>query len=217
LRYDTSVADELVERGLWRRTKGGWRFHQWGNRNLLKERVEADLKNDRERKKASRNRGVDNSMEDSGEIPDLMGQNGSEQVNVPNVRPDSDRNPSGVQVDSAGIPNRSVSVSVSVSPNGSPRGERPVGRRALEDQRPPEKCPKHVNNPDPPPCGACADARRAVEAWDRANAVDTKSAIRACALCDGEGWRWINPQRRGLGTESGPGARCDHVRERVPT
>ncbi len=34
--------------------------------------------------------------------------------------------------------------------------------------RPPDRCPKHRNDPHPPPCGNCADARRAAETWDDA-------------------------------------------------
>jgi hypothetical protein len=31
---------------------------------------------------------------------------------------------------------------------------------------PPTKCPKHANDPDPPPCGPCANARRAHDRWE---------------------------------------------------
>lgn len=33
-------------------------------------------------------------------------------------------------------------------------------------QRPPERCPKHLDVEQPPPCGNCADARRAAERFD---------------------------------------------------
>lgn len=212
LRYDPQVADELVQRRLWRRTRGGYRFHQWDGRNLTRERIEADRKADRDRKKSSRQQGVDNPPPE----PRAGNKIGSPQVSAQNVRPDSGRNPPGVPVDSDRNPDVSVSVSSSVSSSGSSRGERPVGRRAIRE-RPPERCPKHANDERPPPCGACADARRAVEAWDRATTVDTTAAVRACTLCDADGWRWIDPGRRGLGPMAGPGARCDHVRQPVPT
>ena len=35
---------------------------------------------------------------------------------------------------------------------------------------PPSKCPRHIGDPSPPPCGACADARRAHDAWERQRA-----------------------------------------------
>ena len=54
LRTEATVAEELVRRGLWRRVKGGYRYHQWDQRNLTKDRVEADREADRERKRAER-------------------------------------------------------------------------------------------------------------------------------------------------------------------
>lgn len=207
LRSSEQVANELVQRGLWRRTRGGFRFHQWANRNLTKERIEADRKVDRDRKRSTRN-GSEEAV--STDLPN--GTTGSKEVVPPQantgfVRPDSARTPPGVQPDSTGIPAVSVSVSSSVSPHGSPRGERPVGGRASE-QRPPERCPRHVNEPDAPPCGACGDHRRAADAWDVGHQQAAKSAIRACHLCDGDGWRYQAGRRIPLT----PYGRCDHTR-----
>jgi hypothetical protein len=54
---------------------------------------------------------------------------------------------------------------VSVSPHGTPgTGE------------PPLKCSRHINDPEPPPCPACADARRTRQAWDRDQADRAKAA-----------------------------------------
>jgi hypothetical protein len=50
-RCPEEAASELVERGLWRRVKGGFRFHQWDRRNLLRARVEAEREADRLRKR----------------------------------------------------------------------------------------------------------------------------------------------------------------------
>jgi 5-methylcytosine-specific restriction endonuclease McrA len=81
-------------------------------------------------------------------------------------------------------------------------GERPVGTRA-RDERPPERCPHHVNADTPPPCGACAERRRAAQAWDadtarhaadarsadaRQRAADRAAAIAACSLCNDHGY-----------------------------
>jgi hypothetical protein len=35
------------------------------------------------------------------------------------------------------------------------------------DPEPPLRCPKHEHDPAPPPCGACADARRTHDAWQQ--------------------------------------------------
>lgn len=39
-----TAAKELVDRGLWKRTKGGFQFHDWAEYQPSKERVEADRK-----------------------------------------------------------------------------------------------------------------------------------------------------------------------------
>jgi hypothetical protein len=88
------------------------------------------------------------------------------------------------------------------------RGEEEEGR----GEQPPSRCLQHLDHPNPPRCGQCADARRAREAWD-ASATDRvarqaeadRFAIRACQLCNGEGQRW-HPDSKGNGTV-GP---CDH-------
>jgi hypothetical protein len=75
---------------------------------------------------------------------------------------------------------------------------------------PPPKCPKHIDDPDPPPCGPCGTARRRHEAWQaeqialdrdrrmveaidrseqaRADAQATRAAIDACRLCNQRGY-----------------------------
>lgn len=69
--------------------------------------------------------------------------------------------------------------------------------------KPPQKCPDHQNDPNPPPCGACADARKTRFEWERGRAeaesrqrsasareqAETKRmAIAACRDCDGDGY-----------------------------
>lgn len=100
LRSTLEVADELVHRGLWQRRKGGFQFHEWSNRNLTKERIEADREADRERKRAER---------------EAARQKRKTQVKGHSVRPDSGRTPSGIQEESERNPTSSVSVSLSVS------------------------------------------------------------------------------------------------------
>lgn len=174
---------ELVARGLWRRTRGGFRFHQWDQRNLTRARVEADREADRKRKRKGR---------------ETAGQNGSEQVNGNIVRPesmpDSDRSPPGFQP-------LSVSVSVSESVSGSGHEPPPVGDGPVS--APPDRCSDHLGDPDPPWCGRCAATRRALEAWQRAQlrldaerrsaeakaqAAAVKTAIGRCRDCDADGY-----------------------------
>jgi hypothetical protein len=103
------AADELVQAKLWRRGKKdgrtGYFFHQWDQRNLTKERVEAEQAADRERKRIARAVRADRAS--SNASPQAAPQNVR-----PDVRPESDRTPDGTP---GGIPSMSVSVSVSPS------------------------------------------------------------------------------------------------------
>lgn len=174
LRSSVEVAEELVGRGLWRRRKGGFQFHQWHVRNLTRDRIEADRATDRERKRKER-------------------KPGKTQVDRQVVRPDSDRTPPGLQPESERNPAVSVSVSVSESVSGS--GQPP--------ERPSPRCPQHAHDDHPPPCRNCLEARLEAETWDRdqrraltaartaeARARDDtrRRAIANCRICDDAGY-----------------------------
>jgi hypothetical protein len=207
LRSSAQVADELVSRGLWRRRKGGYVFHQWEARNLTKARIEANRKADAERKRAAR-KAVSPKLRDPVDLPpvsagtdDQNGRpNGTSQVNRPNVRPDSSRNPSAVQQESDRNPDVSVSVSVSSS-SGSLGGV--VTEVDARVDEPPTRCPKHRDDDNPPPCGGCAEARRTREAWQAERTAVAKRAhttalerqaqaraiaVAGCDLCDDNGY-----------------------------
>lgn len=54
---------------------------------------------------------------------------------------------------------------------------------------PPSKCERHANDPAPPPCGRCADARKAYEAWQRSRVgqhPSTRSVAEALAAARGD-------------------------------
>jgi sRNA-binding protein len=192
-RSPEEAAEELVARGLWRRVRGGWRFHQWEQRNLTRARVEADRKADRNRKREGRKAPGQN------EKPEVNGQ-----VVRPESIPDSAGNPNGVRPLSVSV---SVSESVSESGHGSPS---PPTAPPVAAEEPPSRCPKHLDDHDPPPCGPCGSARRAHEAWQadqvaevarrvraeaerrseqaRAQAEATRLAIERCDLCDERGY-----------------------------
>lgn len=163
LRTDKAVADELARRGLWRRVKGGYRFHEWEHRNLTKTRVEDDRKADRDRKRQRRGSG-----------PQTAGQTENPQAGQQFVRTESERNPDGIRAESAGIPGGSVSVSVSVSESVSGSGQ--GSRGSAQDPEPPSRCPDHINNPKPPPCGTCAGTRRIHDQWDLARQARLREA-----------------------------------------
>lgn len=152
------AAEELRRCGLWHKVRGGYQFHEWEVRNLTRSRIEADRRADRERKKGDRAAKKDpaNGSRPHGEDDaHPAGTNGKPQAVPENVRPESERSPEGIQPESEWNPDVSVSVSVSGSESGSGRKPRPAAR-----------CPEHLDDPDPPPCGRCKDARQAHEQWE---------------------------------------------------
>ncbi|WP_027930740.1 hypothetical protein [Amycolatopsis thermoflava] len=80
------------------------------------------------------------------------------------------------------------------------RGEE--GRVGEGSNRPSARCPQHVDNPKPPNCGACKEARLALQAWER----DTANTLRACRLCNIDGYRLVP----GRGHIIEPPIRCNH-------
>lgn len=83
-------------------------------------------------------------------------------------------------------------------------------------QEPPQRCPAHIDSWSAPPCGACADARRAHKAWeaDELDQLRRRKAAEAaqandCQLCDEANWV--------LGSDGkpvDPARKCDHPRMR---
>jgi hypothetical protein len=90
-----------------------------------------------------------------------------------------------------------------------------VTHQGGDEVAPPKKCRRHIDDPHPPSCGACAQARRDSDDWEsnaearrrdaqRAKAAerqraadDATRAILACSLCDEDGY---------IGTRV-----CDHI------
>lgn len=185
-RCPAEAASELVERGLWRKVRGGYRFHEWSHRNLTRARVESDRAADRNRKRQTRQAGT------NGKEPQV-----NPQVVHPDVGADADRNPNGVHP---------LSVSLSVSESVSGSGRRPdtvPDPPPPPPQEPPPRCPDHLDEPAEGACGRCADARRRREAWAKARALAEATAraqlahdraeanavaIAACRLCDERGY-----------------------------
>lgn len=103
-----------------------------------------------------------------------------------------------------------VHDSLSLKAFGAVRGEGHVGRHARDE--PSTRCLRHEGQPDDgTPCGPCADARRARQAWEAAQArlavewqaaqrqaaaAARRLAIADCPMCDDRGY---------VGTR-----RCDH-------
>lgn len=85
-----------------------------------------------------------------------------------------------------------------------PPSEPPSIVRPMTITRPAERCARHLDHVgDVPPCGACADARKAAAAFD----TQQRERTRACPMCDVDGYRY-EPGRRVPLT---PYERCDHT------
>jgi hypothetical protein len=98
----------------------------------------------------------------------------------------------------------------SLSPHGALTPGREGSREGKGGEgasaRPPDRCPRHTNHPDPPPCRACGEARRNAETQDQLHTRARATAMHRCRLCDGDGWRY-EPGRRLVQT---PYIRCNH-------
>lgn len=64
----------------------------------------------------------------------------------------------------------------------------------VDAEEPPRQCRSHINDPTPPPCGRCAEARKSHEAWtaaardrEAARRAAIRAAIDACDICDHNG------------------------------
>lgn len=96
---------------------------------------------------------------------------------------------------------------LAVEGNGKEQGKEGTrahaGERAIGEP-PPPKCDQHQDNPDPPPCGRCKDARQARDTWDqqaaraKAQAQHTRAiqqaeanqlVVQECYSCDQHGYR----------------------------
>lgn len=191
-RTPEDASAELIARGLWRRVRGGFKFHQWDERNLTRARVESDRDYERTRKKRQRDearKGARNPLEN----PPQGGKGQANDSDVPpGLRPGVPAMSAGTPVD---VPGVSVSVSVSESVSGS-------GQARAAPSEPPAQCSDHEGDPDPPPCRRCKAAREAREQWARGRAAEAAArtqalareraetsalAIAACRLCDDRG------------------------------
>ncbi|MEV4320972.1 hypothetical protein AB0J37_01935 [Microbispora rosea] len=121
-RTPEEAADELVRRGLWKRCRGGFKFHQWSPRNLTRARVEADQERERERKR--RDRAANAKKPERNRNP---------QASPGIVRAESDPTPDGIQAESDQSPSVSMSVSVSESVSKSSSTRR-TAREDDDDQ-----------------------------------------------------------------------------------
>jgi hypothetical protein len=164
-----SLAKELVAIGLWKRARGGYRFHDWGDFNPKRDDVEEERKAARERMRKLRNgrKAAGQTQDGSGEQPaNVRGKFATPTRPVPKGRVGT---------------GRSLGDSSATHANSG---------------HPSPRCEQHEHVDDPPPCGPCADARRARTRWDLADSERRRNAPKCrrhrgqpadnCGLCRSE-------------------------------
>ncbi|MFI9405299.1 hypothetical protein [Nocardia sp. NPDC052316] len=190
-------AKKLVESGLWMPVDGGYRFHDWGERQMSKAEIE-----DRRRKRADAGR---KGGQVSGQARQLRAQASA----APSARTST---PASVSAEAEpAVEQLPQHISTPV-----PAHDPEKSSRAARSGPPARQCSMHRNHLAPPPCGGCADARRARQRWDaahggdlRTDAVQRREAARNCVMCDDAGWR--HPPAELLAVNPDPPVlRCDH-------
>lgn len=174
-------ARALVDAELWqpqqRGGERGWVFHQWDEpgrqptrAQILRERAETAerVRAHRERKRGNATGNATGNAVRNGERNEGSNRVGNGGRTAVPTRPGPTRSGQG---------------------GGSAHGGGPPAE-------PPRQCPEHLDNPNPPPCGPCADARRTHDRWetDRANRIAYAPKCRKhrgqladnCALCRSE-------------------------------
>ncbi|MFI9506983.1 hypothetical protein [Nocardia sp. NPDC052566] len=188
----SAQAKKLVDVGLWVTADGGYRFHGWGERQMSKAEIE-----DRRRKRAEAGR-------KGGQISGRLRQQKAQALASPPAE-------ASASVRAKQTPKRNP------TPVPGPDLGKASGGAAAAFEPPARRCPQHRTHSAPPPCGACADARRHRERWDalhssdiRADAVQRRDAARRCSMCDDAGWR--HPPAELLAVNPDPPVlRCDHL------
>ena len=200
------LANRLVSAGLWTKSKAGFRFHQWSERQMSREEIE----NRRKAKiDAGRKGGVNSGASrrrSKNEAPAsaLASANAKQQLEQ--------------VLKQTGSP-----VPVPLTPSGLSGGEGHVSRRVSDDAAPPgnldpnnPRCTTHAHiaaDDRGPNCRACKAHREWLEGEPerrRSEIVElnrlAKTLERECPMCDG-GWLLADD-----GTPVEPAVRCDHER-----
>lgn len=189
-----AIATYLVKAGLWEvcSDRDGFLFVGWAKYQFTKEQVLTRRKSEAEKKQRARDaaRKADEQRRNNtvpegvprGQVGESLGESLGESGLPDQTRPDQTR----------------TNLSLVTSKGGVALVDAP---------EPPRQCQSHINDPTPPRCGFCSDARKLHAEWtsqrnlkrDREKS-EHRSAIDACALCDENGM-----------TEVGNGLdRCSH-------
>lgn len=226
------LAQKLVNARLWKRVRGGYQFHQWHadgdgtKRNPTRDEVLAERQRKadagrkgglvsaerRNEKKVHINKEKDSGNEEASSTHRGTTRTGPE--TDPKTHLASQNNPSTSQARASAPAKQLLAESLNPRPDPSRPSPSNEGERASAavghpptGEPPPPKCDQHINDDDPPPCGACGRARKASEAWvaaeterqrqmtalakseaARQRAETARIAIDHCRTCDERGY-----------------------------
>jgi hypothetical protein len=175
-----AIAKHLVSVGLWDvcSDRDGFMFVGWAKYQFTKEQVCARRAEEAERKKKARE--AKSKLSDQRNSDDV--RNVSHEDNV--------RSPGDVRAESA-LPDQTrpdqTRSHLKVVTSG--------GNLTLVDApEPPRQCQSHINDPTPPRCGFCADARKINAEWTAQHKshreqvkANHRQSVDACGMCDGNG------------------------------
>jgi hypothetical protein len=174
----TELADELVTVGLWRRTKAGYRFHQWNAdgdgspRNSTRSEVQAQ----RDRKSSGGVLGNHRRWHTSRGVRDPACAYCQPEHPPPNHRTTDRTTDRG----SDRSPNPPIPDLSPTKEGGRPREVTPVARDPTTP--PPETCQRHPNGTNDP-CGPCKTARLNHERWQTDQATARTDRQRSGPRC----------------------------------
>ncbi len=190
-----TLAQELVTARLWRRVRGGYRFHDWADFNPAAKAVLADREAARVRMRAVRARRKEGPTNDQRADFEQSSEKGRGSLD------DGPRNRTarGQNSNGSGEQNANVRPVFATPTRPDPFLGGALGDPLTPGTRtgpPPSKCPEHEHLDEPPNCGRCADLRRARTRWDIADAERLRTAEKCpkhrgqlahnCALCRSE-------------------------------
>jgi hypothetical protein len=201
-----TLAQQLVAAGLWKRGRGGYRFHDWNDFNPDSKSVLSEREAARERMRTVRAKRKQAAT--SGQRTETSDQRGHFEQSLNEGREIDEEASSGHGTpgqDGNGSPEQNANVR-ELFGNPDPTRPDPFLGGALSGSpttahtqpsgAPDPRCPKHLEHPTDGPCGACGDARRARTRWDMADSERRRNSPKCrdhrgqpadnCALCRSE-------------------------------
>jgi hypothetical protein len=189
-----SLARDLVTAGLWRRARGGYRFHDWNDYNPSSEAVQAERAAARERMRSIRARRKEGATSDQqADFEQTLKEGRGGDQKRPRNRTDPGHPPNGSPEQHANVRELFATPTRPDPLLGGALGG-PLTPGASDPPSP--RCEKHQNGDGSEPCGACAEARRARTRWDMAESERLRKAPKCrrhrgqlannCALCRSE-------------------------------